>query len=377
MSASMFRRAVRFVESGLADPAENRLTEITAAILERHAPLARAFTAALLSQAERNAAPSAQPRVAAAQAWLVEHGPAADVQVATQLARGGRFVDMQLRLSCDPLRRERDLVVWVEIKHGADISGSQLPAYVELIEEEPATARTVFVLAPRQSPPSQDLVPDTVPVLFWEQVLADYTTRLPPEPPGSAGTLLSNELLSYMQEENLMPAQPLTIQLALALAVRQATNETVTALCEVVHERVGGYYAGVKAKGGGMPQYGTGFWATHTLSPAAPEWRGAWLEWGLRDDNARRDPRRAYAFVAGASFHRSDDVTADPRYRDWLGARLSENFEHVTDVHPRLWSYRYPEQLLIASSFEAQADLLVGWVLERFDTVTAHHPSPS
>jgi len=208
-------------------------------------------------------------------------------------------------------------------------------------------------------------------------VLADYTTRLPPEPPGSAGALLSNELLSYMQEENLMPAQPLTIQLALALAVRQATNETVTALCEVVHERVGGYYAGVKAKGGGMPQYGTGFWATHTLSPAAPEWRGAWLEWGLRDDNARRDPRRAYAFVAGASFHRSDDVTADPRYRDWLGARLSENFEHVTDVHPRLWSYRYPEQLLIASSFEAQADLLVGWVLERFDTVTAHHPSPS
>src|SRR5438874_2522568 len=36
---SMFRRVVRFVESGLADPAENRLTEITAAILERQAVL--------------------------------------------------------------------------------------------------------------------------------------------------------------------------------------------------------------------------------------------------------------------------------------------------------------------------------------------------
>jgi hypothetical protein len=55
----MFRRAVRFAESGSANPAENRLTEITAAVLERHSSLARAFTAALLAQAAGAAHPGA------------------------------------------------------------------------------------------------------------------------------------------------------------------------------------------------------------------------------------------------------------------------------------------------------------------------------
>lgn len=173
----MFRRAVRFAESGSANPAENRLTEITAAVLEPHPPLARGFTAALLAQAARGARPAAQPRIAAAHAWLAEHGDPAEVLVTTQLMRGGRIVDLELRLACDPLRRARDLIVWVEIKHGADISGDQLDAYLNLVDQEPGVVRTVIVLAPSQSPPSAALVPDAVAVAFWQQVLGDCVTR--------------------------------------------------------------------------------------------------------------------------------------------------------------------------------------------------------
>jgi hypothetical protein len=266
----MFRRAVRFAERDSANPAENRLTEITAAVLERHPPLARGFTAALLTQAARGARPAARPRTAAARAWLAKHGNTAEVLVATQLVRGGRVVDLQLRLTCDPLRRARDLIVWVEIKHGADISGLQLDAYLDLIDQEPGAVRTLIVLAPRQRPPSAALVPDGVPVAFWQQVLGDRVKWLPYSPEGSAGALLTQELLSYFEEEGLMPAQPLTTELALSLAVRDAANKTVTAMCEVVHERVLERYADEGAKGGRDRQYGTNFWAKHTIPPQFP-----------------------------------------------------------------------------------------------------------
>jgi len=374
VSVSMFRRAVRFTESDSANPAENRLTEITAAVLERHPPLACGFTAALLAQAAPAARAAAQRRIAAAHAWLSEHGDTAEVLIDTQVMRGGRFVDLELRLACDPLRRTRDLIVWVEIKHGADISGDQLSAYDALIDREPGAARAVVVLAPRQSPPSTALVPDTVPIVFWQQVLGDCLTRLPVQPHDSAGALLTRELLSYFEEEGLMPAKPLTTELALSLAVRPAATQTAAALCEIVHERVLQRYDSEGAKGGGIPTYGPRFWAKHSIAPGSPSWGGAWLEWGLRHDSARREARNAYAFVAGVTFHKGANAAGDPRHREWLDARLDQGFEQVTDDGPRLWSYHYPEQLLIASTFEEQADLLAGWVLERFDKLAAHPP---
>lgn len=111
--------------------------------------------------------------------------------------------------------------------------------------------------------------------------------------------------------------------------------------------------------------------------PSSPAWNAAWLEWGLRPDYARPEARGAYAFVAGVTFRKGNaNAGADPQHHEWLGARLNQGFEQVTDQWPRLWSYHYPEQLLIASTFEEQADLLAGWVLARFDTLTTHPPSP-
>jgi hypothetical protein len=291
--------------------------------------------------------------------------------VSTQLMRGGRFVDLELRLAPDPLRRARDLLIWVEIKHGADISRDQLTAYLELIEREPGAVRTLVVLAPRQSPPSAALVPDAVPVAFWQQVLGPVTL-LPVEPQGSASALLTQELLAYFKEEGLMPAQPMTTELALSLAVRDAARETVRALREIVRERVRDRYAQEGAGG----SYTSGFWTNYTITPSSPAWNGAWLEWGFQQDSARPGARGAYAFVAGVTFQKKANVAGDPQHHEWLAARLNQGFEQVKhDRFRRLWSYHYPEQLLIASTFEKQADLLADWVLERFDALAAHPPA--
>lgn len=371
MPESLFSRAVHYAESSSADPAENRLTEITGAVLERHQPLAREFTKALLAQAGEKARPAVQPRIAAAVAWLATHGDRAEVMVRTQLPRGSRFVDLELRLASDPLRRARDLVVWVEVKLDADISGDQLSAYLNLIEREPGDVRTLIVLASRKRPPSPNLVPEAVPVAFWQQVIR-AVTRLPLDPPGSANALLTQELLNYFEEKELMPVQPLTTESALSLANRDATRETVRAMREIVRERVRDHYDQTLVGGSYSSK---GFWTHNTITPESPAWGDAWLEWGFRKD-MRPEARGAYAFVAGVTFPKKADIAGEERHQEWLVARLNQGFEHETyDGWPRVWSYRYPEQLLVASTFEEQADLLAGWVLERFDTLTAIPPT--
>ncbi len=47
----------------------------------------------------------------------------------TQVGRESRAVDMAIRVRPDPLRQHHDLLLWVEVKHGADISGTQLSEY--------------------------------------------------------------------------------------------------------------------------------------------------------------------------------------------------------------------------------------------------------
>lgn len=113
-------------------------------------------------------------------------------------------------------------------------------------------------------------MPDAVPVASWQQVL-DAVTRLPLDPQGSANALLTQELLAYFGEEGLMPAQPMTTELALSLAARDAARKTVRALLEIVHGGVLDRYADEGSRGG---QYGTGFWAKHTITPSSPAWGG-------------------------------------------------------------------------------------------------------
>lgn len=374
MPASLFGRATRFPVSA----GENRLTEITAAVLERDPRLAVAFATALVQEASRTAASAAQRDIRRAGAWLTARTRDAEVHVETQVARASGsergIVDLQLRLTTEPIRRDRDLLIWVEIKHGADISGKQLDAYRRLVWREPAAVHLVIVLAPRQSPPTQSLVPEDVPVLFWQDVVSACLRALEPRRRGTEA-LLVDEFMAYLKEQNLMPPKPLTTEFALALAVRQATRQTVVALLEHVHGQVKERYSDEGCRGGSrQPQYGTSFWAKHTIRPSNDVWRGGWLEWGLRHDHSHPESRDAYAFVAGMTFHKNKNPLASEAHAEWAADRLADGFLSVVHEFPRLWSYRYPEQLLVATGLQDQADLLSDWVLERFDALVQHPP---
>ena len=116
--------------------------------------------------------------------------------------------------------------------------------------------------------------------------------------------------------------------------------------------------------------------ATRASGPTTPSPpsrpRGGMHGWngGFARTCAQR--RGRVAFVAGVTFPKKADIAGEERHQEWLVARLNQGFEHETyDGWPRVWSYRYPEQLLIASTFDEQADRLAKWVLERFDALTA------
>lgn len=288
---------------------------------------------------------------------------------------------MAIRICPDVLRRQRDLLLWVEVKHGADISGDQLVEYQRLLPQEPAAHRLLVILAPAQRPPKQDT--RGLPVVLWQDLLTRCAQRTARGPTGSAHRLIFDEFYEYCAQEELMPATPLTVHSAAALAGRRQAARTAEALCQLCHEAVLGRFEYDGARGGSkQPQYGTSFWAKHRLprhegaTEAIAAWQNAWLEWGLRHDHSIGEQSRdAFAFVAGVTFQKSQ--TPPPvQHPEWLARLLDLGFLHVRhDGYERLWSYRYPESLLAHSTLEEQGAELGRWVIERFDTLAANPPS--
>ncbi len=79
--------------------------------------------------------------------------------------------------------------------------------------------------------------------------------------------------------------------------------------------------------------------------------------------------------MAGITFEkgRPSPAIAHP---EWLSARQDERYVLTRhDGWERLWSYRYPESLLVATTFEAQASELSRWVVERFSGLAATLPA--
>jgi hypothetical protein len=118
------------------NPRENRLTEVTAAVLELVHGVTAAFIAGVLGAGiddaqRRDLGPAEHARRRALLADFISlENPR--VSVTTQLAtRGGRFVDLELLLRPGVGAQSKGLLLWVEIKHGAGLHGDQLDAYLE------------------------------------------------------------------------------------------------------------------------------------------------------------------------------------------------------------------------------------------------------
>jgi hypothetical protein len=387
MQSSLFRSVTRYPVTFVINQRENRLTEVTAAVLDRVQGLPRTAVAQLLAggleDAERRSLPPKESTRRAELRSLVSELVVRRVEISTQVATSsGHYVDLELLLRGPIGAEEPGLLVWVEIKHGAGLSGNQLDWYVRDIELRPvpeAVERAVVLLVPRGESPDGD-VPATVLITDWQGLAraihpASLMARSAEE------SWLLSEYIRYLKEEALSDPDGLTAVSALALMEARTASDAVTGICQ---------YAGdlVSSAWGGAPKkyrtagYGLGYYAgdyPHGMgAEASPTWRGAWLEWGLRDAlrmPGLEEPRGNWAFMSGLSFYSKDDPTKRKGNVTWIGERAAEGFTRFSvDGFGRFAVLRYPDQLLNHTTLEQQGRAVGQWILDVFNKLAGAPP---
>lgn len=290
-------------------------------------------------------------------------------------------MDLELRFSPRPFQPGETFLFWVEVKHGANVHDTQLTDYETDIRLAHANHRLVIVLAPRQDAGELVGVPDTMPVVDW-QAVAEVVRRWSKRADlGEVDRFLLTDYLAYLGEEGLMDEELLTAEHAFALRAQPAAEGAVTKLIELADAYVAERWGPRgKVKGGQRPAYGLDYWAHYDLTPeggaaASDTWRSTTFEWGLSTDPCREQPRNAWVFFAGATFYAAKDSPAVvAENADWLAARRKDDFEYVNAWYWRLLRYRYPEELLAATTLDDQVALLGGWVVDSFRRLSAAPP---
>jgi hypothetical protein len=301
------------------------------------------------------------------------------LSVRTQRATAsGGYVDLELAFGAF---NNPDLLVWVEVKHGAGLGESQLETYAKDITHVPAAMRRLVLLAPRDSMPT--VLERTAKPIEWQRV-ARFLRRRPKGEVDPVHQFLVMEFLAYLEEEGLTDAPALTAAHAFSLAARPSAERTLATLLELTAQYVtvnwGTPKKYLQVPGSSKPNYGPGFWATYEVAPegSTPEstWRSpnAWFEWALGADSARAEGRDAYSFTAGAAFENKANPAKVPGNEGWLAERIGEEFEYVQPWYWKLVRFKYPEQLLVETTVEDQAAALGEWILESFRRLAAAPP---
>lgn len=192
--SSFLGRVTKYSPRPRLNAAENRLTEVTAGVLEHVDGFPQELVAAMLdfavSDVSMGADIAADDDAATLRRRVVEltdmrervrQAGACDVTIRTQVGTSsGGFVDLEIRLRPDVMDRGHDLIFWVEVKHGAPVHGDQLEVY-ELDADEGDCV--VLVVAPLQSMPSG--VPAHMPVIPWQALADGVRKRCRREPAAS------------------------------------------------------------------------------------------------------------------------------------------------------------------------------------------------
>jgi hypothetical protein len=295
--------------------------------------------------------------------------------VRTQRATiNGNFIDLEITFGRGDIP---DLRVWVEIKHGADLHESQLENYVRDVGFEPQAEHRLVLLAPRDAMPTTDVA---VTFVEW-QAIAVLLKRLGRARDDPVERWLIEELLKYLEEEDLLDEEALTPAHSFVLAARPAADRAVERLLAFADQVVRAEWGDpieFGKKGGARANFLPGFWwSQHPVSRTpkiSDTWRDTRFEWSLREDRPRDQSRDAYAFCAGATFLTKNNPLAIAGNEAWLAGLQAEGFERVSDWYWRLWRYSYPEQLMVEPTLEAQGHRLGRWVVEAFRTLEVAIP---
>ena len=144
---------------------------------------------------------SAFPAALSANRVLQEDGLVLRSLQSQRFTHSGWFVDLELRFGRELASMSEDVVVWVEIKHGAHPHHLQLSNYLQDIRELGVRAGGVVLLAPRRSYPFVPEPPAEVVQQTWQRA-AGRCRRWHTD--SEVEKFLVDEFLAYLKEESLM-----------------------------------------------------------------------------------------------------------------------------------------------------------------------------
>lgn len=376
-TTSLFTRATKYL-AGASDPGENRLTEVTAAVLERVPGLARHLAIAWLHPSHAALGETFRGVTASDQRALETLPEYAPVRVRTQLGVGGRFVDLELRFFDPDDGARLAAVVWVEIKHGITAHGGQLRAYSATRPQEPGG---VVVVAPRATlpMPAEEQEGD-VPERSWQATARRARTF---EAAEAHQQWLLDEWLTYLKEEALMELDALGPEHLTALAYKQEAEAALVSICEEAareirqsHDEPGDEYR----SRGGKPGYGLGYWSTIDLrAKDGGAWGARFLDWNCTVAHAAVPEvatGRIY-FNAGLSSPKGapPDGAWRTRVEEAMGVvAVSSHFQQWTGAYERCHRVALPQDVLTGTSLEAQGQSLGRWVSDAFAHLLAQGP---
>lgn len=372
----------RYARPALAEQRENRLTQVFAGVLAHCDGLALDL----------------------ARDWFAPYPEDTEVQVAAQSdgvalalteplelrevrpqrpTYGGQTVDLELRFGRPGAASGEDVVIWVEVKHGASPHEHQLTGYVRDIGQLGARASAVVLLAPRQSYPFEMPAPppDEVRQRRWQQTAG----RCARWARGASGVprFLVDEFLDYLQEESLMDPEVLTPVHLVALAEYPRAAAGLATICEVASGYVDRHWneRSDYQKYYGKPAYGVGYWEAQPAAPRGePEadWDPFWWDWVVRESDISIPSSRGGVpvFAAGLTSELTHPIVT-PKATAWAAKLADEHgFLAFSDSYDRVNRVAYPEEVLVGRSLQQQAESLGAWVVETFRGLQAAGPPP-
>jgi hypothetical protein len=349
---SLFSTIVRYLPTLRRNPREDMLTQCLAATLEH----ARGLPEFVVSD------------------WLEGRGfpPRAglevDVDSQYRLPRTGDRVDLTLAFR-EAGERVPSVLIWVEIKHQAHLSGrDQLERYERQLSDQVARVKRLVLLAPAGYIPRDDeRIPTAAILADWHRLGLILRRWLDSDRPEDArAEWIATEFLSYLEEEDLYVSKPLTTLQVEVLRGHEAANRTFAALAEHAGRQIddwieaGGIQREEADQGPRRGSHGwTGFWRSYGYR----EYAGtrAWFEWNFQTPSGQDEP----CFGSGVAFS-PDEEPAQAVWEALMEQGLGRTADG--DPWPRAFRYLTPEELATAAdgTLTGQAQILAEWVLDSF-----------
>lgn len=248
-------------------------------------------------------------------------------------------------------------VIWVEVKHGAELHGTQIDTYREAAEGEPGSPQ-VILLVPRSSA----VAASEVFRQDWEQ----FSANLKKESRGVEDPVsrwMLNQYFTFLKEEQLMEEDRISLESAYAMQQAPQADSATSAVVRRAIEHVENDWG---KRVGGSKFYGLGSFHHFEWSRSKPGY--TMLELMVKPDTSSLEPSGGQVFFAGLTFAKR----SNPFPEEADAALLAPGFELFdSEGWGRRMRLLRPEALLQFEDPAGQSKMLADWATESFRSIHA------